>query len=272
MSEMSILLVDDEPHILHALKRVLRREGYRLLTATGGAEALEILAREPVSLVIADQRMPNMTGIELFRKMKTQYPDVMRILLSGYTEVTTIMEAVNTGEIYRFIPKPWDDHELKLTIRQALEHYTLRHENERLTEELKKQNLRLQELNQKLEQLVQERTAVLELAQEILEQLPDVVVGISREGVIVSVNHAGRQFFAGQGSGLFVGAEYAESFPPPIVALVEDTLASNELRTIPEWSVRDRLWQLICFPLRDREHLRGCVLLGRPIALRESAD
>lgn len=263
MSEASILLVDDEPSILNALKRVLRREDYRLLTATGGAEALDILAREPVSLVIADQRMPNMTGIELFHQMRTRYPEVMRIILSGYAEVTTIVKAINEGEIYRFIPKPWDDRELRLTIRQALEHYTLRHENERLAEELRKQNLQLQELNQNLEQLVQERTAVLELAQEILEQLPDAVVGISQEGMVASVNHAGRHFFADQGSSLFVGADYSESLPPPIAALVEDTLTSNDLETIPEWPVRDQLWQITCFPLADRERSRGCVLLAQ---------
>lgn len=265
MSEDTILLVDDEASILNALKRALRRESYRLLTASGGPEALEILACEPVSLVVVDQRMPNMTGIELLRHMKAQYPGVMRIILSGYAEASTIVEAINKGEIYRFIAKPWDDGELKLTIRQALEQHALQRENERLAEELRKQNLQLQEFNQKLESLVQERTTALELAQEIVEQFPDVVVGISQEGVVASVNRAGRRFFANQGRDLFVGADFTQSLPPPIVTLVQATLGSSELETIPEWPVRGEYWQLTCFPLAGRERSRGCVLLARLI-------
>ena len=115
----TVLLVDDEENILSALKRLLRRDGYRILTAGGGAQGLELLASEPVDVIISDQRMPQMTGVEFLRQVKALYPETVRLVLSGYTELQSITDAINEGAIYKFLTKPWDDDQLREEIRDA---------------------------------------------------------------------------------------------------------------------------------------------------------
>ena len=133
-----VLFVDDEENVLRALKRLLRRDGYRILTASSGKEGLERLAENEVHLVISDQRMPEMSGTEFLAKVKEKYPDVLRICLTGYTEVDAITEAINKGHIYKFFLKPWNDQNLQLEIRQALEQYDLIKENRSLNEKVLK--------------------------------------------------------------------------------------------------------------------------------------
>lgn len=115
----TLLLVDDEQYILHSLKRLLRREGYRILTAGGGVEALELLALEPVQVIVSDQRMPGMSGAEFLSKAKELYPETVRISLSGYSDISTVTDAINKGAIWKYITKPWDDEALVQEIRTA---------------------------------------------------------------------------------------------------------------------------------------------------------
>ena len=112
-------LVDDEPDILNSLKRLLRRSGYRILTAGSAAEGLELLALNSVQVIVSDQRMPNMSGSEFLGRVKILYPDSMRIVLSGYTEVAALTDAINRGAIYKFVTKPWNDDDLRRVIREA---------------------------------------------------------------------------------------------------------------------------------------------------------
>ncbi len=119
----SVLIVDDEVGVRSALSRVLRRDGYRILTAPSGEAALELLAMHRVQLVIADQRMPGMGGAEFLDAVKRLHPDTVRIILSGYTDLASITEAVNRGAVYKFLTKPWDDEELREQVRDALRHY-----------------------------------------------------------------------------------------------------------------------------------------------------
>ena len=119
----SVLLVDDEPNILSALRRVLRRDGYEIFTAQSGEEALELLAKNPVMVILSDQRMPNMTGTEFLSRVKVMHPRTVRIILSGYADLNSITEAINKGEIYKFRTKPWDDDELRNDVREAFLHY-----------------------------------------------------------------------------------------------------------------------------------------------------
>ena len=124
-SEHTILCVDDEQNILNALKRLLRKENYRLLTGGSGKQGLEILAENKVHVVVSDHRMPEMNGTEFLKQVRETYPNILRIILTGYTDVDTITEAINEGHIYKFFLKPWNDQNLKLEIRQALEQYDL---------------------------------------------------------------------------------------------------------------------------------------------------
>ncbi|MFZ2306319.1 MAG: EAL domain-containing protein [Rhodoferax sp.] len=119
----TLLLVDDEPSILSALSRVLRRENYHILTATSCDEALAALAQHPVGVILSDQRMPDLSGTELLARARSLYPKTVRMVLSGYTGLDSLTDAINRGEIYRFITKPWDDQQLLETIRGAFRHY-----------------------------------------------------------------------------------------------------------------------------------------------------
>lgn len=126
-AQMTLLLVDDEPNILNALKRLLRREGYRILSAESAAQGLDLLATHRVHVIISDQRMPVMTGTEFLRRVKDLYPDTVRLILSGYSELESLTDAINKGAIYRYISKPWDDERLKMELTQAFRFYRERH-------------------------------------------------------------------------------------------------------------------------------------------------
>lgn len=117
----TLLLVDDEPNILNALTRVLRREGYNILSAESGEAALELLATHDVQVIVSDQRMPGMSGIELLSRARELYPDTRRIILSGYSDISTLTDAINRGAVWKYIAKPWEDEALRAEIRRAFE-------------------------------------------------------------------------------------------------------------------------------------------------------
>ncbi|MES2952243.1 MAG: HD domain-containing phosphohydrolase [Pseudomonadota bacterium] len=165
----TILCVDDEPNILSALRRLFRSEGFQVKTAVGGAAGLELLATESVDLVISDMRMPEMDGAEFLQKVRERTPDTVRLLLTGYSEVTSIIGAINRGEIYRYITKPWDDHDIVLIVRQALERKALDQEKKRLEKLTIEQNDALKNLNASLESKVTERTAELATSNQSLQ-------------------------------------------------------------------------------------------------------
>jgi PAS domain S-box-containing protein len=130
--QRNLLLVDDEDNILSALKRMLRRDGYRIFTASSGAEGLEVLEREPIGVIVSDQRMPAMTGTEFLSVVKDRYPETTRIVLSGYTDLNSIADAINQGAIYKFLTKPWDDELLRGHVAEAFQRYEMKQENQRL--------------------------------------------------------------------------------------------------------------------------------------------
>lgn len=193
----TVLCVDDEINVLNALKRLFRKEGFRLMTTSSGADALRLLQDNPVHMIISDQRMPEMSGTELMAKVKESYPDVIRIILTGYTDVDTITESINKGHIYKFFLKPWNDQSLVLEIRQALEQYELVQTNKALHQKVLEQNETLRLINDNLENLVRERTRevdiqnhALALSHSILEDLPVPIIGVSTELMIVLINKA----------------------------------------------------------------------------------
>jgi DNA-binding NtrC family response regulator len=113
-----ILLVDDEPEILFSLRGLLRRE-FDVHTAESGAEALEVLKQQPVHVLMTDQRMPNMTGVELLKRAHGECPEAIRIVFTGYADIKAVIDAVNRGQIYRYLTKPWDPDELAEVLREA---------------------------------------------------------------------------------------------------------------------------------------------------------
>lgn len=164
----TILFVDDEANILSALRRLFRSVGYRTLTAESGQEGLNILESEVVDLVISDMRMPEMNGARFLEHVRTKWPDTMRLLLTGYADVSSIMQAINRGEIYRYITKPWDENDILLIVRQALERKALEQERRRLEGITKSQNEQLRLFNANLEKQVEARTVALKNAHDHL--------------------------------------------------------------------------------------------------------
>jgi DNA-binding NtrC family response regulator len=143
-----ILIVDDEPANLRALERLFR-EDYEVLTAGSGADALELLRQHDVALLITDQRMPGMTGIELLKNTASLRPRMVRIILTGYTEVEALVEAINCGLVYKYVTKPWKNEEFRILVSRAIEHYETnkaRHDLEMTNQRMKARLNEIQEL------------------------------------------------------------------------------------------------------------------------------
>lgn len=164
----TILFVDDEKNILSSLKRLFRPVVENIFIAESGAEGLEILNKESVDIIVSDMRMPEMDGAEFLGKISEKWPDTIRILLTGYADITSTINAINKGSIYRYISKPWEDNDIIISVRQALEQKFIREERDRLLALTNKQNEELMDLNANLEAKVTART---EEVQQTMAQL-----------------------------------------------------------------------------------------------------
>jgi DNA-binding NtrC family response regulator len=148
MSRFKILLVDDSPQILKALERCLKNKGYEIFAAESGRVALEILETEKIDLIITDENMPGLSGTDLLSVVKRVHPGIIRIMLTGLTDVEIVKNAVNRGELYRFFTKPWDDFELSIAVRQGLDKKALEDENMALKSALSRQEAILKKLEE----------------------------------------------------------------------------------------------------------------------------
>ncbi len=161
ITETKILLVDDEPNITKALRRLLMEvDHYDIMTATSGGDALKLLQEHSdVGVIISDQRMPQMTGVEFLAQARKLVPDAVRILLTGYADIEASINAINKGAVFRYLTKPWDDQDLLDVVAEAVRSFQLIAENERLNKLVAKQNIELQEWNSRLKQRVLDQTA-----------------------------------------------------------------------------------------------------------------
>uniref|UniRef100_UPI0035674B91 HD domain-containing phosphohydrolase n=1 Tax=Pontibacterium sp. TaxID=2036026 RepID=UPI0035674B91 len=162
--KIKILCVDDEASVLSSLKRVLRGESYQFFSASCARDGLFLLENELVDIVVSDMRMPEVSGAEFLSDVASRYPDCARILLTGYSDIESTIQAVNEGQIHRYIQKPWNNEDLLLTIDQTVERTRLQSENIRLLAQVEQQNNLLRDMNAGLEDKVQQRTKQIRLA------------------------------------------------------------------------------------------------------------
>jgi EAL domain-containing protein (putative c-di-GMP-specific phosphodiesterase class I)/CheY-like chemotaxis protein len=225
-AQPTLLLVDDEPSILASLKRLLRGDGYRILTAHSGQAGLDVLAAHPVDVIVSDQRMPGMTGVEFLRAVRQSYPDTVRLVLSGFTELQTVTDAVNAGAIYKFLTKPWDDAQLRAHVQEAFSYGAMANENRLLTLQVHTANQKLAAVNRRLESVLERQRRELEhgaisldIAHEVLHNVPVGVLASDDVGTIVLANRAAASVFGAHrpllGSDLYRLFPSLPAFLPP---------------------------------------------------------
>ncbi len=252
-----LLLVDDEPSILSALKRLLRREGYEILTADSGPRALEILDQTQVDVVMTDFRMPEMTGTELLKRVHERWPDTKRIVLSGYSEVTAVLDAINSGAIYKYLNKPWNDEELKLHLKRAVEQHRLESANLRLIDEVERQNEQLRELNARLDRRAADANLGLAVSQAMMERVAALVLGVDRNGLVVGA--------FGKVNGLLepdrelISVPLSQVLPQPMQGALPDLGATDEPMN-GRFTMREREVQWRSTPYHADGEVAGHVL------------
>ncbi|MBV8659338.1 MAG: response regulator [Burkholderiales bacterium] len=225
-----LLLVDDEANILSALSRLFRRDGYRILTATSGAEGLEQLKQHNVGVIISDQRMPGMTGTEFLSVAKQIQPNSVRIVLSGYTELNSVTDAINKGAVFRFLTKPWEDDSLREQVAAAFEHFELKINYQHLSAELMEKNVTLEATTRLLEEALagaeSERdfgASVLQITQRVLHQAPVGIVGFAMDGTIAVANQMAMRLLPGA----VIGGAIRPALPEACRAHLTNTDAVN---------------------------------------------
>ena len=266
-NKATVLCVDDEENILNALRRVLRKEPYRLLTATSAEEGFKILEKEHPWVIICDQRMPVMDGVTFFKKVMETHPDIIRITLTGYTDVDTIKEAVNQGHIFKFLLKPWNDENLILDIRQAVNQYELMQANEDLNKKVLAQNEELRHINDHLEMLVKQRAEeivvrnqALEFSRAILSDLPVPLIGIGADGMVAMTNYAVDAMF-GKSLHIEVGRMMEEYFDAKMLGTVRKVLSGEIPNAVENCRLGGIPLTIQCVPLSRHFKGQGAVLV-----------
>lgn len=234
-SQAKILFVDDEKHVLTALKRIFLDQPYQVFTASSGAEGLLLLETEPdVQVVISDYRMPGMHGVDFLQKVRLQWPGTVRMVLSGYADISSVVAAVNEGQIYKFIHKPWDDDELRIAVANAAEKFSLQSKNRLLTVELKRMNEQLVRGNSSLSRIVAENTSNLVFQNKIyrsshliLANLPAAVIGLNADNEIAVCNRNGAALL-GVNEIAVIGDNRRKVFSEQLNAFAEEVLENGK--------------------------------------------
>ena len=186
----TLLIVDDEENVVRALRRLFRTEDVNLRFSTDPVEALKMVEEEEMTVVISDQKMPGMEGIEFLKGVKARSPETVRIMLTGFLDVSAAKEAVNEAEVYRFFLKPWNDDDLRVTVRHAIDQFRLRRDNARLQAETLSQKQALEEHNRDLEVKVEERsTKLVEYERRMMHESKMAAIGTLAGGVAHELNN-----------------------------------------------------------------------------------
>ena len=257
MNIPKVLLVDDETNILRSLRRVLRKSNVEVVTTTSPAEALQLVESDTFAVVLSDQRMPEMEGTKLLGQVRLLSPDSVRIILTGYADIQATMDAINTGAVYRYLNKPWDDGELRLTIRQAVDRFLLTHENKRLRTLTDRQNAELRDLNNNLKQKVMERSwEVMRLNEQLERSFINAVQAMARIGEMYSVtigSHSKRVAALSKQIGTYLELAEKDLLQVEVGALLHD-IGKIQIDTV-----------IVQKPRHEMDHSERAVLREHPI-------
>lgn len=196
--EKRILIIDDEVEITKALVRQFKRR-YTVFSANSALEAMDILEKEDIQVVISDQRMPSMSGVEFFSNIKSKYPDIIKLILTGFTDINNVIDAINKGQVFRYITKPWNPEELDWTINEAFEKFLLQSRNRELLIELSNTNVyleekvkerteKLSELNENLTKLLKENKKNSEIIEAIFNSVPGIIFLYNDDNQLINWN------------------------------------------------------------------------------------
>lgn len=232
---VKILCVDDERNILRALRRLFIDDDYQLFIADSAEKGLEILDRgENIQVVISDYRMPGMNGVDFLREVCRIWPDTVRIVLSGYADTGSVVDAINDGRIYKFITKPWNDEELRDTIAKAIENFSQQKSKRQLITELKQSNEQLRKINQDMEEAAGKRLPeashqqTQNLWRGLFGSLPTGVIGIDAAGCLAYFNPAARTLL-GEPDEDALNRPWPEVLPETWHPLMEKLIAQGKL-------------------------------------------
>lgn len=218
LMERHLLLVDDEPYVLAALQRCLRGEGYTIYPANNGPEALSVLEQYPIAVIVSDQRMPLMTGAEFLEQVKKRWPHTLRLMLSGYSEVQSLVETINQGAAWKFLFKPWDDDALRERLREAFELVETQTVTRKLIDQLHTANQELVRLNDIVvtgyESQASRLLAQLTLLEQVLNRQPQPYI-LMQDRQVVHANTAAIQLFPLFFEGMDVAALFPDGVPGP---------------------------------------------------------
>jgi two-component system, NtrC family, sensor kinase len=216
-----ILFVDDEPNVLRAIERLFLDEEYEVLTAPSGDEGLRVLeSASPVPVVVSDYRMPGMNGVSFLREVCRRWPGTVRIVLSGFADTAAVVAAINEGQIFRFVPKPWDDHELKEAVASALDRHDRQQDRRRPAEASRVPDVAASPARGGFGTPDGDETRPPAVAGRILEALPFAVLAVDPSGTVIYGNPRAVALL-GEGGRSLAGRDRREVLDEDLNALVE---------------------------------------------------
>jgi YesN/AraC family two-component response regulator len=264
MIEKTLLCIDDDSATLRALQRSLRGEEYSVLVADTASQAFELLDKENIQTVMVDQRMPEVNGSDLLQQIKARHPNIIRLVLSGYADASTILESINEGEVYRFLVKPWNGDELKITLNQCFEHHELQRQNRELLQTVNSQNEALVQLNDELKSVLENRTYLLRLVQEVVQHIPLPLVALDLTGQIVTANTG---FIDQMDNKSVLGSHIEDLLPVDVASQIQHLLQQPAQRKDRQLIDGGALGGLEVVPFNFDDEIRGAIVILSPKAV-----
>jgi PAS domain S-box-containing protein/diguanylate cyclase (GGDEF)-like protein len=264
--QRTLLLVGGDDQVLASLERLLRRDGYRTVTADSGAQGLQRLAEEPVDVIVSGQRMPGMTGVEFLRRAEALFPRTVRIVLSGATELQPITDAINDGAVCKFLTEPWDDEHLRGHIEEAFQQKELADENLRLASAVHTAHQELAEVSRRLQQLLKTQKdkshreeISLVVARDLLDNIPAPVIGLDQDGMIAFANADAQNLF--EPALALLGCDAHDTLTPELLQVCQT--ADGRQHSV---HLDGRHYHAVCRSMNEQSCSRGKLLVLTPDA------